>query len=179
LFLFPIGDAEIEILILIKGVGESLDTKYTTSETLYQMGALDMKEPSIVYEENLTEKEKEYIKNREEKICKKGLEALFPDKKITKIPKIAFVGSGGSLRSTVCSVGFMNALKEAKILDTIQYFSSLSGSNWATLSFYSSDLEISEFKEKMNYQGSFLNITKSFIKKHQRNRIDKIFDKKN
>ena len=77
-------------------------------------------------------------------------------KDLTKldIPKektlnIAICTSGGGYRAMIATLGLLKGLEEARILDTVQYISTLSGSAWGTGFWISSKKSLSDFIEQV------------------------------
>ncbi len=74
--------------------------------------------------------EGEFLARRQPKV-QKALEQLTGQTiESDKVPRIACAFSGGGYRAMVLTAGFMKGLSDLKILDSITYISSLSGSTW-------------------------------------------------
>jgi len=62
-------------------------------------------------------------------------------------PRIALCFSGGGLRSTLLTLGFLLAAEDSGLLDATSYISSLSGSSWAHLGWIASQKSLSSFTQ--------------------------------
>ena len=64
--------------------------------------------------------------------CHGALEKLIGSKfPVSKTPNIAICCSGGGIRATLSTAGFMKGLDDIGALDTVSYMAGLSGSTWA------------------------------------------------
>ncbi|XP_062521662.1 cytosolic phospholipase A2-like isoform X2 [Corticium candelabrum] len=79
--------------------------------------------------QELHEEETLIVAKRKTK-AKEAITSLFSDIKVSKVPTISLIGSGGGFRAMIGVSGAITALKEAELLDCCTYMSTLSGSTW-------------------------------------------------
>lgn len=98
-------------------------------------------------------KRKLVVKNNLEKVLQRSLGH-------TTTPVIASVFSGGGYRAMLGTVGSLIAMEDAHFLDAVTYLVGLSGSTWTLGSFFSRDMQLSQFKDKLVtlIKGGLLNL---------------------
>ena len=103
----------------------------------------------------LCEQEKIFIQKRLEKITH-----AYKTLRITTPPRIAICLSGGGLRALFCSLGFLQGLSDAGILQTTSYVSCLSGSTWTIAPWIAQGNSLHEYENFLKYR--FTNGLSSF-----------------
>ncbi|TET06247.1 hypothetical protein E3J79_02765 [Candidatus Dependentiae bacterium] len=97
---------------------------------------------------DLCVEENNYLKNRYPKV-KKALESLLRRSLTGKVLTIAVVCSGGGIRATLTTLGFLRGLKKIGLLDAVTYICTLSGSTWAVGPWMSSVQEIEDVQARL------------------------------
>lgn len=88
--------------------------------------------------------EQTYIQNREPRVrANLGISAD------TACPRIAVVASGGGVRAMLSTLGALQGLEDAHLMDAITYVCGLSGSTWAIGPWISSGRDIHTFSDMM------------------------------
>jgi len=107
------------------------------------------KEAYVRVGKQLCDQEKAYLNKRMPKV-KKALE-LFLQQELngSYVPKIAFINSGGGIRSLIACMGFHIGAQEIGLLDTITYNVGLSGGAWFIALWMHSQLTLNAFKKMM------------------------------
>jgi len=65
------------------------------------------------------------------------------------VPRIGLCFSGGGLRATLLTLGFLLGAHESGLLDSVTYLTSTSGASWAVAGWIASGLSLSEFTEQL------------------------------
>lgn len=95
--------------------------------------------PTLRYSLCLSDKEKEFMRKRKEKVFE-GLKRFLGDqapRTADEAPTIAVIGSGGGFRAMTGYSGVFTALANSGILDCTTYACGLSGSSWYLSTLYS------------------------------------------
>ncbi|HJZ23598.1 MAG TPA: hypothetical protein VJ201_04030, partial [Candidatus Babeliales bacterium] len=88
-----------------------------------------------------------YIKQRKEN-ARIALSKLLK-RDITKIPTIAVVASGGGMRATLATLGFLRGLEDIGLLDAVSYVSTLSGSTWLAATWMMGNFTLDQLETKL------------------------------
>jgi cytosolic phospholipase A2 len=99
--------------------------------------------------DTLPDYEKKFIENRfpKAKVCIENI--LTKRIKNCAVPRIALCFSGGGYRAMIESIGFLKAVDEVGLLDSIMYMSGLSGSTWAINPWVASGLSIDDYFKQL------------------------------
>ncbi len=123
---------------LVKKTFVSAEDKQHNTETAYvrQDNQLNEQESAFVAKRKLV------VKNNLEKVLHRSFGH-------TPTPVIAAVFSGGGYRAMLGTVGSLIAMEDTHLLDSVMYLVGLSGSTWTIGSFYSRDIQLAQFKDKL------------------------------
>lgn len=69
-----------------------------------------------------------------------------------EVPSIGIAASGGGYRSMICALGFLTGLEKKKILDSVSYMSTVSGSGWTIATWIAQSKTLSELKDFLRAQ---------------------------
>ncbi|KAK7486493.1 hypothetical protein BaRGS_00022294, partial [Batillaria attramentaria] len=95
--------------------------------------------PTLRYSLCLSDKEKEFMRKRKQKVFE-GLNRLLGEqgpRTVEEAPTIAVIGSGGGFRAMTGYSGVFKALADSGLLDCTTYACGLSGSSWYLSTLYS------------------------------------------
>jgi phospholipase A2 len=115
----------------------------STSSTSSQNQAL------VRCNKDICNQEEQFLEKRKSIIKDKILELFRIDIDIKKVPKIAFVGSGGGYRAMTATFGAIAALKEVEIFDMLSYISGVSGSTWIIAALLANNIDIDALKNQI------------------------------
>ncbi len=102
-------------------------------------------EDTLGVEEQLFRKRRlVHVKRHIEQLCGCSL-------RINEIPTIAFCMSGGGLRATIMTLGFLQGAQNTGLLDTALYIAGLSGSTWALASWIASGKKLEQHLDGLRF----------------------------
>lgn len=98
----------------------------------------------------LCAQEQEIVTKRLQTNKKKLEEFLEINLNDNQVPRIAICTSGGGYRAMIATIGALIGLEEIKLIDSILYASTLSGSTWAMASWTSTNCKLDSLKNSLS-----------------------------
>lgn len=99
--------------------------------------------------QNLNAQEQAFVNKRKKFTCQALNNLLSLQQTEQKSLTIALCLSGGGMRASIATLGFLMAAQDVGFLDVICYMSALSGSTWSLGTWLSSNLDLGSFKEQL------------------------------
>lgn len=133
---------------VVESIEKQVEDLRRTSTELLTMIAQNPYRNTIAYARvgNELAVDEQRYRDRRKKIVANKLEKLL-NKKISYVPEIALVCSGGGTRAMLSALGALNGCYLTGLYDLLLYVCGLSGSTWAIGGFLSSTMNISDYKE--------------------------------
>ncbi len=122
----------------------------TVASTPYAFYAKTNNNIKIRIGTSINKEESLFIQKRN-KITHKAIEEILNRKLEEKeVPTIATITSGGGNRAMIATLGFMLGLKQQKLLNTITYQASLSGSSWFLASWIAKNMPLEGYSIQLS-----------------------------
>lgn len=141
-----LSDIKKDIIKNAERMFEAYRANLAKNSTLVTENPYKDKQARVRVSDELCDQEKAYLEKRIPKV-KEALEAfLETELNGSYIPKIAFINSGGGVRSMIACTGFHVGAQDIGLLDTVTYDVGLSGGSWLLALWIQSGLDIHAFK---------------------------------
>lgn len=102
------------------------------------------KEAKVFIRDHVNEKELAVVEMRKEKAAKALSKFLDMEIDIRDLPNIGISASGGGCRAMICTISYINCLKDLGILPSVTWMAGVSGSTWAIAHMYNSQGDFDE-----------------------------------